>query len=362
MSALFQPLTLRGTTFPNRVAVAPMCQYSAVNGIAQDWHLQHYGAMAASGPGLIVLEATAVSPEGRITPRCLGLWDDGCAAALGRLVAALKTFGNSVIGVQLAHAGRKAATTPPWLGGGPAEDGWPLVGPSAMPFDPAWPTPSALSVADLHRLRDAFATAAQRSLAAGFDVIELHSAHGYLLQQFLSPFANRRDDDYGGSLSNRMRFPLEVVAAVRAVWPEDRVLGIRINATDYADGGFTVDEAVIYAEALRAAGIDYICVSGGGTIPDAKIPAGPGYQVGFAERIRREAGIATRAVGVITSGEQAEAIIAAGQADMVAIGRGFLDDPRWCWRAAKALGVDLPVALQYARATPKTWPWGGDRP
>lgn len=359
MPALFQPLALRDLTLSNRIAVAPMCQYSAVDGIAQDWHLQHYGALAASGPGMIVLEATGVTPDGRITPRCLGLWDDACAAALGRLVGALKGFGTSAIAVQLAHAGRKAATTPPWLGGGPAEDGWPTVAPSALPFDPSWPAPSALTVEGLARLRDAFVAATRRALVAGFDVVELHSAHGYLLQQFVSPLCNRRDDDYGGSLANRLRFPLEVVTAVRAAWPADKPLGIRINATDYAEGGFTVDEAVVYAEALRGAGIDYVCVSGGGTVPDAVIPAGPGYQVAFAERIRREAGIATRAVGVITAPEQAEAIIALGQADLVAIGRGFLDDPRWTWRAARALGAEIAVPLQYSRATPKTWPWGG---
>lgn len=356
--ALFQPLALRGLTLSNRIAVAPMCQYSAEDGHVQDWHLQHYGAMAASGPGLICLEATAVSPEGRITPHCLGLWDNARAESLGRLVHALKSFGPSAIAVQLAHAGRKAATTTPWQGGSPAADGWPVVAPSDIPFAADWQVPRALVAGDLARLRDAFAAAAERALIAGFDVIELHSAHGYLLQQFLSPLANRRDDQYGGSLSNRMRFPLEVVGAVRAVWPADRPLGIRINATDYAEGGFTVDEAVIYADALKAAGVDYACVSGGGTVGDAKIPAGPGYQVGFAERIRREAGLATRAVGLITTPQQANEIVAAGQADMVAIGRGFLDDPRWTWRAAQALGAELRYPPQYARATPKTWPWG----
>lgn len=362
MPALFSPFALRGLTLANRIAVAPMCQYSAVDGHVQDWHLQHYGAMAASGPGMIVLEATGVTPEGRITPRCLGLWDDGCAEAMARLVRLMKTVGpGSTVAVQLAHAGRKAATSPPWLGGGPAEDGWQTVAPSALPFDPAWPAPRALEAADLTRLRDAFATAAGRALAIGFDAIELHSAHGYLLQQFISPLTNHRQDAYGGSLGNRMRFPLEVVAAVRAVWPEDKPLGIRINATDYKDGGFTPDEAVVYAEALKAAGIDYVCVSGGGTVPDASIPAAPGYQVGFAERIRREAGVASRAVGLITTPRQADDIIAAGQADMVAIGRGFLDDPRWTWRAAQDLGAAFAYPRQYARATPKTWPWGAGR-
>lgn len=353
--ALFQPLALRGLTLANRITVAPMCQYSAEDGHAQDWHLQHYGAMAASGPGMIVIEATAVSPEGRISPGCLGLWDDARAESLSRLVHALKSFGHGAIAVQLAHAGRKGASALPWDGNGPAAHGWETVSSSALPFAAGWPAPRALSVDDLARLRDAFAAAARRALQAGFDAIELHSAHGYLLQQFLSPLCNQRNDQYGGSLSNRMRFPLEVVAAVRAVWPADKPLGIRINATDYAEGGFTVDEAVAYAEALKAGGIDYACISGGGTVADAKIPVGPGYQVGFADRIRRESGMMTRAVGMITTPEQANAIIAAGQADLIAIGRGFLSDPRWPWRAAQALGADTWYAPQYLRATPKTW-------
>lgn len=353
--ALFQPLALRGLTLANRITVAPMCQYSAEDGHAQDWHLQHYGAMAASGPGMIVIEATAVSPEGRISPGCLGLWDDARGESLARLVGALKSFGHGAIAVQLAHAGRKGSSARPWEGNGPAAHGWETVSPSALPFAAGWPAPRALGLDDLARLREAFAAAARRALQAGVDAVELHSAHGYLLQQFLSPLCNQRTDDYGGSLSNRMRFPLEVVAAVRAVWPADKPLGIRINATDYAEGGFTVDEAVIYAETLKASGIDYACISGGGTVADAKIPLGPGYQVGFAERIRRESGIRTRAVGMITTPDQANAIVAAGQADLIAIGRGFLDDPRWPWRAAQALGADAWYAPQYLRATPKTW-------
>ncbi len=350
---LFTPLPLKGITLANRIAVAPMCQYSATDGVPGPWHLQHYGALAASGPGLIVLEATAVAPEGRISPRDLGLWDDRHGEAMAGLVASLKAVGPSAIAVQLAHAGRKGAAPPPM--GGPAGD-WQILAPSALAFESGGPAPLALDRAGMARVAAAFAAAAGRARDAGIDAAEIHSAHGYLLHQFLSPLANRRDDEYGGSLANRMRFPLEVVAAVRAVWPAERPLGIRISATDWVDGGFTLDEAVVYAKAFAAAGIDYVCVSSGGVVPDARIPLAPGYQVPLAERIRRETGLVTRAVGLIVDPHQAEAVLAEGQADLVALGRVFLDDPRWVWRAAAALGVAPPIPPQYRATLPAYWP------
>jgi NADPH2 dehydrogenase len=353
---LFQPLSLRGLTLSNRVGVAPMCQYSARDGQAQDWHVQHYGALAASGPGMVTIEATGVVPEGRISAYCLGLYDEASEAAMTRLVASLKHVGTSAVAIQLAHAGRKAAAMRSWEGGGPAPDGWPTLSASDLAFGPGWPAPKAATADDLDRVTEGFVQAAQRALRAGIDAIELHSAHGYLLHQFLSPLTNRRTDRYGGSLDNRMRFPLEVVAALRKAWPTDKPLGIRISATDWAEGGWDIDEAVIYAQAFRDAGIDYVCVSTGGLVPDAKVPVGPGYQRPFARRIRAETGLVTRAVGLIATGHDAEATLQDGDADLIAIGRGFLDDPRWTWRAAEALGVELATPPQYIAARPRFWP------
>lgn len=355
MSQLFTPITLAGLTLPNRVVVAPMCQYSAQDGVAQDWHLQHYGALAASNPGMIVLEATGVAPEGRISPYCLGLYDDATEAALTALVAKLKSFGNSRIAVQLGHAGRKGAADAPWNGGGPT-GAWTNVAPSADPFDAGWPDSEALDEAGLARLRDAFADAARRALRAGFDAIEVHSAHGYLLHQFLSPLANKRSDSYGGNLENRMRFPLEVIRAMRAVWPQGKPLGIRVSATDWTEGGLTLEESEIYAREFAKAGIDYVCVSSGGVVPKASIPVGPLYQVHLAQAIRTASGLPVRAVGLIATPEQAESVVAEGKADMVAIGRGFLDNPRWVWHAAERLGVDLPYVNQYRFASGRYWP------
>lgn len=354
---LFAPIALRSLTLPNRVVVAPMCQYSAERGCARDWHLQHYGALAAAGPGMVVLEATAVTPEGRISPGCLGLYDDAGAAALARLVSALKGFGTSRIAVQLAHAGRKGAAARPWQGDGPAaaNEGWATLAPSALAFDEGWPVPAVLDPAGLQRIIGAFAQAAQRAERVGMDAIEVHSAHGYLLHQFLSPLTNQRRDDYGGSLDNRMRFPLAVIRATRAAWPADKPLGIRISATDWLEDGFTLDEAVVYARAFAAEGIDYVCVSSGGLVPRAPIPVGPGYQVFLAERIRAETGLPVRAVGMIVEPAQAEAVLTEGKADMVAIGRGFLDNPRWVWHAAQALGAEVPYPPQYVRAAPRLW-------
>lgn len=355
MSQLFTPITLAGLTLPNRVVVAPMCQYSAQDGAAQDWHLQHYGALAASNPGMIVLEATGVTPEGRISPYCLGLYDDATEAALTALVAKLKSFGNSRIAIQLGHAGRKGASDAPWNGGGPT-NAWVNVAPSADPFDTGWPESEALDEAGLARLRDAFADAAKRALRAGFDAIEVHSAHGYLLHQFLSPLANKRSDSYGGSLENRMRFPLEVIRAMRAVWPQGKPLGIRVSATDWTEGGLTLEESEVYAREFAKAGVDYVCVSSGGVVPKASIPVGPLYQVHLAQAIRKASGLPVRAVGLIATPEQAESVVAEGKADMVAIGRGFLDNPRWVWHAAERLGVDLPYVNQYRYASGRFWP------
>jgi 2,4-dienoyl-CoA reductase-like NADH-dependent reductase (Old Yellow Enzyme family) len=354
---LFQPFTLRGLTLPNRVAVAPMCQYSAVNGEPQDWHLMHYGSLAASGPGMVVIEATGVTPQGRISPKCLGLYDDATEAGFSRLVAAVKSFGGGgAIGVQLAHAGRKGGAAPPWEGGKFSPEGWPTISASSIPFDDGWPAPKAADHDDLARLKQAFADSARRALRAGLDFVEVHSAHGYLLHQFLSPLSNQRQDEYGGSLENRMRFPLEVIRAVREVWPADKALGLRISATDWVEGGWDVDQAVTYAKAFRQAGIDYVCVSSGGLVSAARIPLGPGYQIALAGRIRREAGIPTRAVGLIASALQAEAALVDGTADMIAIGRGFLDNPRWVWHAAQALGAEISYPPQYRAAGVKAWP------
>lgn len=362
---LFQPLTVRGTTLSNRIVVAPMCQYSGVGGVPQAWHVQHYGSLVASGPGMVVIEVTAVEPQGLITPECLGLYSDACEAGFARLVQTIKTFGPAKIAVQIGHAGRKASSQRPWEGGGAltaAEGAWQTISASAIPFAPDWPVPAEAGAYDLDRLRRAFIDTALRADRAGIDVLEVHSAHGYLLHQFLSPLSNHRTDVYGGDLDGRMRFPLEVIRAVRRAWPASKPLGMRISATDWIEGGFTPDEAVVYLSACQAEGIDYVCVSSGGLSPDAKIPVGPGYQVDLAAKIRRETGMMTRAVGLITDPVQAEAVVASGQADLVALGRGFLDDPRWVWRAAETLGVAAPYPPQYERAQPRLWPGARQRP
>jgi NADPH2 dehydrogenase len=366
---LFQPLALRGLTLVNRIAVSPMCQYSAVEGEPQDWHVQHLGSFAASGPGLVMVEATGVEPIGRISPRCTGLYSDACEREFTRIVQLVKAIGTAKIGVQLAHAGRKGSVAPPWLGGKPLppEDAqaWRTVAPSAAPFSPDWPTPKAADHDDLDRLRRSFVQATERALRAGFDLVEVHCAHGYLLHQFLSPLANRRSDAYGGSLENRMRFPLEIIRGVRRAWPQNRPLGIRISATDWADRGFNPDEAVRFVAAAKAEGVDYVCVSSGGMTPEGVPPAiTPGYQVSFARKVREETGVTTRAVGMIVDPHQAEAILAEGDADFVALARAFLDDPRWVWHAADALGAPslAPCPPQYRRARPNSWPGAAMRP
>ncbi len=340
---LFESFRLRGVTFPNRIVMSPMCQYSAAaDGRATDWHLVHYGARAAGGAGLVMLEATAVESRGRISDRDLGLWDDGQVDGLARVVRFCQAQGARV-GVQIAHAGRKA-----WSdrkGRGPEQP----VGPSPLPFAEGWAVPAELTAGEVARVVESFRRAAERALWAGFDVLEIHAAHGYLLHEFLSPLANRREDEYGGSLPNRLRLPLAVIAAVRSAWPEDRPLFIRVSASDYAAGGLTVEEMVEMARSFRQAGVDLVDVSSGGLVP-AEIPVGPGYQVRFAERIRCGAGVPTCAVGLITAPEQAEQVLRSGQADMVALGRELLRHPHWPLYAARALGADVRWPAQYARA------------
>ncbi|MFF0754162.1 NADH:flavin oxidoreductase/NADH oxidase [Streptomyces sp. NPDC004267] len=358
-AALFEPYTLRSVTVPNRVWMAPMCQYSAEPagpnvGAAGDWHFAHYAARATGGAGLILLEATAVSPEGRISPYDLGIWDDAQIDGLRRITGFLAAHG-TVPGIQIGHAGRKAATHRPWEGSGPVDaDGglaWRPVGPSPVAFDDRHVVPDELSVEQIHEITAQFAAAARRALAAGFKVVEVHGAHGYLIGQFLSPFSNRRTDSYGGSFENRTRLALEVVDAVRAEWPEELPLFFRISATDWLqEQGWTADETVRLAALLREHGVDLLDVSTGGNGGPARIPVAPGYQVPFAARVRAEAGLAVAAVGLITEAEQAEKILANGEADAVLLGRELLRDPSWPRRAAHGLGAEVVAPPQYARA------------
>lgn len=356
MSKLFSPVTLGKLVLTNRIAVSPMCQYSAEQGQASDWHLIHLGHLALSGAGLLFIEATAVAPEGRITPGDLGLWSDQTEAALARVLKSVRHYSAMPVAIQLAHAGRKASTQAPWEGGksmAPGSGGWQTVAPSALPFAANDFLPRALDDEGLQRVRNDFMAAAQRAQRLGIDVIELHAAHGYLLHQFLSPLSNTRADRYGGTLENRMRFPLEVFEAIRRAVPDDMPVGIRISATDWVDGGWDIEQSVVFAKELQCRGCTFIDVSSGGLSPLQQIPAAPGYQVPFAARIRRETGLATIAVGLITEPEQAEMIVASGQADMVALARGMLYDPRWPWHAAAKLGAQVIAPKQYLRAQPQ---------
>jgi 2,4-dienoyl-CoA reductase-like NADH-dependent reductase (Old Yellow Enzyme family) len=361
MSFLFSPITLGGITLPNRLVVAPMCQYSARDGLPQPWHMQHLGTMALSGCGLVIQEATAVEQIGQITPADVGLWNETQERAYAELLAGLRSFSRPAFGIQLNHAGRKASTTQPWVDRGrpltAAEGAWDTVAPSAIPFEEGSSTPIALDAAGLKRIRDGFVAAAQRADRAGYDLVELHAAHGYLLSQFLSALANQRDDDYGGSQSNRMRFPLEVAAAVREVWPRSKALGMRMNGSDWVEGGVTPQDAAVFSRELRNLGFDFVHISSGGLAPKAKIPGSqPGYQVPFAHTVKQMApDLTVIAVGMINDPCQAEEIIETGQADMVALARALLDDPRWAWRAADRLDAPSPVPVQYQRATKKTW-------
>jgi 2,4-dienoyl-CoA reductase-like NADH-dependent reductase (Old Yellow Enzyme family) len=358
MSLLFSPLRLRSLELANRIQVSPMCQYSAVDGSMNDWHLMHYGSLALSGAGLMVMEATHVTPQGRITHGCSGLYGEDNAAALARVLQFCRAHSDIAIGLQLGHAGRKASSERPWEGRGSLAAGaspWPVVGASALPFAPGWPVPEALDLAGLRSVREAFVRATERAAELGFDLVEVHSAHGYLLSTFLSPLSNRRTDAYGGSLENRMRFPLETFEAMRAAWPAERPMGVRIHGSDWVDGGWGVDDAVAYASALKARGCDYVTVSSGGVAASAQIPVGPGYQVRLAEAVRRETGLPTCAVGMITGAMQAEAILAEGRADQVALARALLFNKHWPWAAAAALGASVRLPGQYARAGAATW-------
>lgn len=351
-SLLFSPLELHGLTIRNRIVVSPMCQYSSHEGFPGDWHLVHLGSRAVGGAGLVMTEATAVTPEGRISPADAGIWSDAQAEAYAPIAAFVAGQG-AVPGIQLAHAGRKASTDVPWRDRaplGPAQGGWEPVAPSALALGPGHATPRALATDEVAALPGQFAAAAQRALDAGFRVVELHMAHGYLLHSFLSPLTNRRDDGYGGGRDNRMRAPLEVAAAVRAAWPREWPLLARVSATDWARGGWDLDDTVAFAARLRALGVDLIDCSSGGLLPDVAVPAGPGYQAAFAERVRRDAGIATAAVGMITEPFQAEHVLRSGQADCVVLARELLRDPYWPLRAARALGEDVTWPVQYVRA------------
>ncbi|MBP6872209.1 MAG: NADH:flavin oxidoreductase/NADH oxidase [Bacteroidales bacterium] len=352
MSKLFTPLTIKSVTFRNRLAIPPMCQYSAENGYANDYHLVHYGARSIGGAGLIIQEATAVSPEGRITPGDLGIWDDGHVDKLQAIASFIAAYG-AVPGIQIAHAGRKAGCAKPWYGGkqlSPAEGGWQTVAPSGIPFAEGENAPAALDDAGIRKVVNDFRNAAGRAAAAGYKVLEIHAAHGYLIHQFLSPLANKRTDSFGGSFENRIRLLLEIVEAVNGNWPQHLPLFARLSTTDYIDGGWNADETVRLAVILKSKGIDLIDTSSGGMVPYAKIPFGPGYQAGFAEKIRKEAGIITGAVGFITEARQAEEILEKGQADLVLVGRQWLRDPHFALNAAKVLGDDIAWPEQYLRA------------
>ena len=359
MPGLFDELKLRGLTLRNRIAVSPMCQYSCTDGLANDWHFVHLGSRAVGGAALVFAEATAVTPDGRISPQDLGIWNDAQADALARTVSFIDAQG-AVAGIQLAHAGRKASTFRPWDGSGAVPErsgGWARVdAPSAIPFSADYLVPHAMTEAEIAGVVEAFAAAARRALAAGFRVIELHAAHGYLLHEFLSPLSNTRTDRYGGAFENRTRFVREVAAAVRRVWPDSHPLFARISATDWTDGGWDLPQSIELARALKECGVDLIDASSGGNVATAKIPLGPGYQTPFAEAIRREAGIATGAVGLITDAVQAEHVIRTGQADIVLLAREMLRDPYWPLRAARELGATISWPAQYLRAGPKGAP------
>lgn len=351
-SKLFSPLKFREVEFRNRIFVSPMCQYSCVDGMPTDWHLVHLGSRAVGGAGLVIVEASAVSLEGRISPGDIGIWNGSQAEEFKRIASFIEEQG-AVPGIQLAHAGRKASTAAPWKGGGPVgqnDGGWQTMAPSSIPFAQGYPAPREINKNDLSVIEEQFVSAARRAQEAGFKVLELHLAHGYLMHQFLSPLTNQRKDEFGGDLQGRMKFPLRVVKSVRDVWPAALPLFVRISATDWVEGGWDLAQSIHFARSLHDIGVDLIDCSSGGLVSYAKIPAKPGYQVPFAEAIRREAGIATGAVGLITEPQQAEEIIAKGEADAVLLARAMLRDPYWPIHAAKALAVDIPWPVQYERA------------
>lgn len=352
MSTLFSPLTMRTITFRNRIFVSPMCQYSSRDGLPTDWHLVHLGSRAVGGAGLVMVEATAVSPEGRISPDDSGIWSDAHTAAFTPITRFIREQG-AVAGIQLAHAGRKGSCSLPWLGGGPLgldACGWQPLAPTATPFDTGHPVPRALTLEEMDEVEAQFRAAAKRAFSAGFQVVELHMAHGYLLHEFLSPLVNQRDDQYGGSLENRLRFPLRVAKAVREEWPSKLPFFVRISATDWLEGGWDIDQSVILARHLKEIGVDLIDCSSGFAVPNEPVPFGPGFQVPFAARVRSEAGIASGAVGFITEPAQAEQIVATGQADVVLLGREMLRDPYWPLHAARVLRAEAAWPNQYLRA------------
>ncbi len=358
-SALFSPITMRGVTLSNRIVVSPMCQYAAVDGAATDWHLMHLGSLSLGAASLVLTEMTNVNPAGRISTKCAGMWSDAQEAALKRVHDFCRTYGTAKLGVQLGHSGRKGSMHPPAAGGKPLlpeEGAWEAEAPSPIGFDSSGPKPRELTRNDLARLLEEFRASAKRIDRIGFDVIELHGGHGYLLHQFMSPLANQRTDEYGGSLENRIRFPLEVFRAVRDVFHQDKVVGMRLSATDWVEGGWTLEETVRLAAELKAAGCDYVDVSTGGLDMRQAIPLALGYQVPFGETVRQKTGIKTMTVGLITSAKQAEDIIATGQADLVALGRGVMYDPRWSWHAAEELGVSIPFAPKMMACHPSMRP------
>jgi len=356
MSALFSPLTLRSVTLPNRIVVSPMCQYSAERGEATAWHMIHLGHLALSGAGILFIEATAVEPDGRITPGDLGLWDDMTEAALVPVLAAIRKYSDIPVAMQLAHAGRKASSHTPWDGGQliPVSDGgWLPHAPSALPHKAGEEPPLALDYPAFNRIRDAFGASARRAARLGVDALEIHCAHGYLLHEFLSPIANQRGDEYGGSLENRMRFPLEIFDIVRAAFPADKPIGVRISAVDWVDGGLTIDDTIAFAQELKKRGCDWIDASSGGVSPLQKIPLEPGYQAPFAKAIKEATGLPTIAVGLISDPEHANQLVEEGDADLVAMARAMLYDPRWPWHAAAQLGASVKAPPQYWRSQPR---------
>lgn len=356
---LFEPFAVGSLRLTNRIVIAPMCQYSAVDGCMTDWHLIHLGHLALSGAALLTIEASAVVPEGRITYADVGLYDDATEAAMARTLAGVRAHSDMPVAIQLAHAGRKASTEVPWKGGAqipPGQTGgWRTVAPSALPFTPGTHAPQALDRGGLERVRAAFAASAERAARLGLDVVQIHAAHGYLLHQFLSPLANRREDDYGGSLDNRMRFPLEVFEAVRAAFPRDKPVTVRVSATDWVEGGWDLEQTLAFARALEARGCSAVHVSSGGLDPRQAIPVGPNYQVPFARAVRQATRLPVVAVGLITEFEQAEAIVGTGDADLVALARAILYDPRWPWHAAAHLGASVRAPNQYLRSQPRQY-------
>ncbi|WP_313440659.1 NADH:flavin oxidoreductase/NADH oxidase [Novosphingobium sp.] len=359
MAKLFEPITIGNLTLDNRIVIAPMCQYSAEDGRMTDWHAMHLGNLAQSGAGILTIEASAVSPEGRISYADVGLWDDETEEAMGKVLESVRRWSDMPIAIQLAHAGRKASTAKPWDGGKQiapdAENGWQTVSASALPFLSDENPPEALDEAGLARIRDAFADAARRAARLGIDAVQIHGAHGYLLHQFLSPLSNKRTDQYGGSLENRMRFPLEVYDAVRAAFPADKPVTMRVSGTDWVEGGWDIEQTVAFAKALEARGCAAYHVSSGGLDAGQQIPVGPNYQVPLARKVKEVVSMPVIAVGLITEPEQAEAIVSTGEADMIGLARTVLYDPRWPWHAAAALGAQVKAAPQFLRCQPRVY-------